>query len=107
MLVLRTPTGLAVNGYMYNADGSKGALQQVTLDKFGTMAAKATTSVDLRCNLGLTSQNSTRRHRPLLQPDWSVQRQQLPAHIQYRLWLQHGRDPLRRGRLHPDGHHLL
>lgn len=57
--VLRTPTGLAVNGYMYNVDGSKGALQQVTLDKFGTMAAKATTSVDLRCNLGLTSQNST------------------------------------------------
>ncbi|SDF59027.1 flagellar hook protein FlgE [Desulfovibrio legallii] len=62
--VLRTPTGLAVNGYIYNADGTKGALQQVTLDKFGTMAAKATSSVDLRCNLGLESQNSSSETDP-------------------------------------------
>ncbi|MDD4700707.1 MAG: flagellar hook-basal body complex protein, partial [Desulfovibrio sp.] len=57
--VLRTPSGLALNGYKYNTDGTKGGLQQVTIDKFSSMPAKATTAVDMRFNLGLTNQSST------------------------------------------------
>lgn len=57
--VLRTPSGLALNGYKYNVDGSKGGLQQVTIDKFATMPSKSTTSVDMRFNLGLETPSST------------------------------------------------
>ena len=40
--VWRTPTGLALNGYQYNTDGSLGGLQEVKIDRFGTMPAKST-----------------------------------------------------------------
>lgn len=62
--VLRTPSGLALNGYKYNADGSKGGLQQITIDKFATMPSKNTTSVDMRFNLGLETPNSTDAANP-------------------------------------------
>ena len=39
--VWRTPTGLALNGYQYNTDGSLGGLQEVKIDRFGTMPAKS------------------------------------------------------------------
>ena len=62
--VLRTPSGLALNGYKYNADGTKGGLQQVTIDKFSQMPAKTTTAVDMRYNLGLSTPNSTDATNP-------------------------------------------
>ncbi len=62
--VLRTPSGMALNGYKYNADGSKGGLQQVTIDKFAKMPAKTTTAVDMRYNLGLKTPNSTDATNP-------------------------------------------
>ncbi|MBB5143417.1 flagellar hook-basal body complex protein [Desulfovibrio intestinalis] len=62
--VLRTPSGMALNGYKYNADGTKGSLQQVTIDKFSSMPAKTTTAVDMRFNLGLTTQNSVDATNP-------------------------------------------
>ncbi len=40
--VWRTPSGLALNGYKYNDDGSLGGLQEVRVDRFGTMPRKAT-----------------------------------------------------------------
>ena len=49
--VLRTPAGMALMGYQYAADGTKGALAQVTIDRFAKMPAKATTAVDLRLNV--------------------------------------------------------
>ncbi len=57
--VLRTPSGLGLNGYKYNADGSKGGLQQITIDKFANMPSKSTTSVDMRFNLGMNASKST------------------------------------------------
>ena len=62
--VLRTPGGLALMGYKYAADGTKGALAQVTLDKSTTMAAKATTAVELRFDLGKITDNSTDASNP-------------------------------------------
>ena len=62
--VLRTPSGLALNGYKYNTDGSKGGLQQITIDKFATMPSKSTTSVDMRFNLGLETPSSTDATNP-------------------------------------------
>lgn len=50
--VLRTPAGMALMGYKFAEDGTKGALAQVTIDKFAKMPAKATTSVDMRFNVG-------------------------------------------------------
>lgn len=49
--VWRTPTGLALNGYQYNTDGSLGGLQEVKIDRFATMPAKSTARVDLTLNL--------------------------------------------------------
>ena len=49
--VLRTPAGMALMGYKFAEDGTKGALSEVTIDKFAKMPAKATTSVDLRLNV--------------------------------------------------------
>lgn len=62
--VLRTPSGLALNGYKYNEDGSLGGLQQVRIDKFAKMPAKATSQVDLRFNLGLGEDKSTDAANP-------------------------------------------
>lgn len=62
--VLRTPSGLALNGYKYNEDGSLGGLQQVKIDKFAKMPAKATSQVDLRFNLGLDGDKSADAANP-------------------------------------------
>ncbi len=56
--VLRTPGGLALMGYKYAEDGTRGGLAQVTIDRFATMPAKATTSVDMSFNLGQISDNA-------------------------------------------------
>ena len=50
--VWRTPAGMALMGYKYAEDGSKGGLAQVTVDRFAKMPAKATTAVDMRFNVG-------------------------------------------------------
>lgn len=49
--VWRTPAGMALNGYRINADGSRGELANVQIDKFSTLAPRATTSLELRVNL--------------------------------------------------------
>ncbi|MGD9576164.1 flagellar hook-basal body complex protein, partial [Desulfovibrio sp.] len=50
--VWRTPAGMALMGYKYAEDGTKGGLAQVTVDRFAKMPAKATTAVDMRFNVG-------------------------------------------------------
>ncbi|WP_298996203.1 flagellar hook-basal body complex protein [uncultured Desulfovibrio sp.] len=50
--VWRTPAGMALMGYKYAEDGTKGGLAQVTVDRFAKMPAKATSSVDMRFNVG-------------------------------------------------------
>ena len=49
--VLRTPAGMALMGYKFAEDGTKGGLAQVTIDRFAQMPAKATTALDLRMNV--------------------------------------------------------
>ena len=49
--VLRTPAGMALMGYKLAEDGTKGALSEVTIDKFAKMPAKATSTVDMRLNV--------------------------------------------------------
>ncbi len=49
--VWRTPGGLALNGYKFNADGSKGELGPIQTDKFSSMPGRATTNVNLTLNL--------------------------------------------------------
>ena len=62
--VLRTPAGMALMGYKYNADGTKGGLNQVTIDKFAKMSPKATTSVDLRFNVAQSTDHSSDAANP-------------------------------------------
>ena len=57
--VLRTPAGMALMGYKYAEDGTKGGLAQVTIDKFAKMPAKATTAVDMRFNVGQSKDTSS------------------------------------------------
>lgn len=52
--VWRTPSGLALNGYKLNSDGSRGELGPIQIDKFATMAGQATASVDLTMNFAST-----------------------------------------------------
>ncbi|MCI7567975.1 MAG: flagellar hook-basal body complex protein [Desulfovibrio sp.] len=51
---METPSGMKLSGYQYNEDGSLGGLGAVQIDRFGTMDARATTSLSLELNLGLT-----------------------------------------------------
>ena len=62
--VWRTPTGLALNGYKYNEDGSLGDLQEVKIDKFGTMPGKGTARVDLTMNLNSGQDNAVNADNP-------------------------------------------
>lgn len=62
--VLRTPAGMALMGYKYNDDGTKGGLQAVTIDAAAKMAPKATTSVDMRLNLGHPADNTSSSTNP-------------------------------------------
>ncbi|MDR2744319.1 MAG: flagellar hook-basal body complex protein [Desulfovibrio sp.] len=57
--VLRNPEGLALNGYRLNPDGSRGELQAVQIDRFGTMPAKASGSMRMILNLGLDSDRTS------------------------------------------------
>ncbi|WP_297826090.1 flagellar hook protein FlgE [uncultured Desulfovibrio sp.] len=62
--VWRTPSGLALNGYKYNDDGSLGGLQEVRVDRFGTMPGKATARVDLTMNLNSGKDNAVSEDNP-------------------------------------------
>ena len=62
--VWRTPTGLALNGYKYNEDGSLGGLQEVRIDKFGVMPGKGTARVDLTMNLNSGQDNAVSEDNP-------------------------------------------
>ncbi|WP_298034855.1 flagellar hook protein FlgE [uncultured Desulfovibrio sp.] len=62
--VWRTPTGLALNGYKYNGDGSLGGLQEVKIDRFSTMPGKGTARVDLTMNLNSGQDNAVDEHNP-------------------------------------------
>ena len=50
--VWRTPQGMALNGYKIADDGSRGGLAPVTVMPYSTMPPKATTTLDMRLNLG-------------------------------------------------------
>lgn len=56
--VFRTPQGMALNGYRLQPDGSPGGLEPVTVPRYSPMPAKATSSLDMRLNLGLDTQHS-------------------------------------------------
>lgn len=61
--VLRTPSGLALNGYKYNEDGSLGGLQQVKIDKFAK-SPQSHQSGGSRFNLGLDGDKSADAANP-------------------------------------------
>lgn len=56
--VWRTPTGLALNGYKLNPDGSQGELQPVQIDKFSTLAPQATSSIGVTSNFSNIQDNA-------------------------------------------------
>ena len=63
--VLRNPSGLALNGYQYDANGTRSnTLSSVTIDKFSVMPAKATSSVSLTLNLESANDNVTDAQNP-------------------------------------------
>lgn len=62
--VLRTPAGMALMGYKFADDGTKGGLEQVTIDKFAKMPAKATTALDLRFNVAQSENKSVDETNP-------------------------------------------
>ena len=62
--VLRTPAGMALMGYQFAPDGTQGGLQQVTIDKFAKMPAKATTSLNLMLNVSQKTSNSSDAANP-------------------------------------------
>jgi len=62
--VWRTPAGMALMGYKYNDDGTKGGLQPVTVATSAKMAPKATTAVDMRLNLGQSTDHSVSAANP-------------------------------------------
>lgn len=62
--VWRTPSGLALNGYQLNEDGSRGELGPVQVDVFSPMPPKATSSIDLTLNLNFTSDSSANESNP-------------------------------------------
>lgn len=62
--VWRTPSGLALNGYRLNSDGSRGELGPIQIDKFGAMAPKATESVSLTMNFASTDSHSESEANP-------------------------------------------
>ena len=62
--VLRTPAGMALMGYKFAEDGTKGGLEEVTIDRFAKMPAKATTAVDLRLNVAQSKNTATDATNP-------------------------------------------
>lgn len=62
--VWRNPQGYALNGYRINADGSRGDLAPVLIDRFGTLAPKATTEVALSVNVADNSDTSANSENP-------------------------------------------
>jgi len=62
--VLRTPSGLVLNGYQYNTDGSLGGLSSVVINKFATMPAKASSAVELTLNLEPSQDNTSDAANP-------------------------------------------
>lgn len=62
--VWRTPSGLALNGYKIEADGSRGELTAVQVDKFSTMPAQATANVSVSMNFNNISDASSSAENP-------------------------------------------
>lgn len=62
--VWRTPSGMALNGYKLNSDGSRGELGPVQVDKFSTMPGQATASVSLTMNFANTESMTDSEENP-------------------------------------------
>ncbi len=62
--VWRTPSGLALNGYKIEADGSRGGLGKVQIDRFSSMEPKATTSLEMSFNLNTDTDKSSSAENP-------------------------------------------
>lgn len=60
----RTPTGLSLNGYQINADGTKGELAPIQVDRFSSMPPKATTSLNLSFNFSSETDKSPSEENP-------------------------------------------
>lgn len=60
----RTPTGLALNGYQLNADGAKGELAPIQVDRFSSMPPKATSALNLSFNLSSETDRSPGEDNP-------------------------------------------
>ncbi|MDE5833336.1 MAG: flagellar hook-basal body complex protein [Desulfovibrio sp.] len=62
--VWRNPQGYALNGYRLGADGSRGELEPVQIDKFATLPPKATTEVALSVNVVDNTDTSVNSENP-------------------------------------------
>lgn len=62
--VWRTPSGLALTGYELDANGNRGELKPVQVDRFSTMEPRATSSVSLALNLNLNDDKSVDADNP-------------------------------------------
>ena len=62
--VWRNPQGYALSGYPIGADGSRGELSAVQIDRFGTIAPKATTEVSLSVNVADNSDSTVNAENP-------------------------------------------
>lgn len=62
--VWRTPSGLALNGYKIEADGSRGELSEVQVDRFSAMQPRATTNLELSFNLNTDTDKSSSQENP-------------------------------------------
>lgn len=62
--VWRTPSGLALNGYKLNSDGTRGELTNVQIDKFSTIPAQATSSISVSMNFNSIGDSSANEENP-------------------------------------------
>ena len=61
---MTTPTGMNLMGYQYDENGNLGGLAKIQLDRFGTIPAKATSSVNFQMNLGSVEDNTVDGDNP-------------------------------------------
>lgn len=61
---MTTPMGMNLMGYQYDASGNRGALAKIQVDRFSTIPAKATSSVNFQMNLGSVKDNTVDDENP-------------------------------------------
>ena len=61
---MTTPTGMNLKGYQYDTEGNLGGLASIQLDRYGTIPAKATSSINFQINLGTVGDNTVSDDNP-------------------------------------------